>query len=60
MTRKAVVLVTTIEYMEKQVKKHRLNYEKESNRGVPQEMLENIKLKIKYYEDAVDALKKVS
>ena len=44
-------------YMEKQAKKHRLNYEREAARGVSAEMLQNIKNKIGYYEAAVEALR---
>lgn len=51
--------MTALEYMEKQVAKHRKNFEREGNRGVPAEMLNNIQLKIKYYEAAVEALKKM-
>lgn len=51
--------MTALEYMEKQLLKHRLNYDRESARGVPEEMLHNISLKIGYYEAAVEALKKV-
>lgn len=51
--------MTTLEYMEKQVAKHRANFEREGNRGVPTEMLNNIQMKIRYYEDAVEALRKV-
>lgn len=50
--------MTAIEYMEKQMQKHRMNYERESARGVPEEMLHNIALKICYYEAAINALKK--
>jgi hypothetical protein len=50
--------VTAIEYMEKQVQKHRLNYKRESKRGVTEEMLRNMEKKIGYYEAAVDALRK--
>lgn len=50
--------MTALEYMEKQLQKHRLNYEKESARGVPEEMLRNILLKIGYYVAAVEALKR--
>jgi hypothetical protein len=50
--------LTAIEYMEKQVQKHRLNYKRESERGVPEEMLRNMEKKIGYYEAAVDALRK--
>lgn len=49
--------MTALEYMEKQVHKHRMNYKRESSRGVSKEMLENIKKKIGYYEAAVEALK---
>jgi hypothetical protein len=49
--------MTALEYMEKQLQKHRLNYERESARGVPEEQLRNIEKKIGYYEAAVDALK---
>lgn len=51
--------MSALEYMEKQVEKHRKNFEREGNRGVPAEMLNNIQLKIRYYEDAVKALKKM-
>lgn len=49
--------MTTLEYMERQVKKHRINYEREAARGVPEEMLRNIQAKIGHYEAAVRALK---
>ena len=46
-----------IEYMEKQVRKHRQNFLREYDRGAPLEALENIKLKIQYYEAAAEALR---
>lgn len=49
--------MTSIEYMEKQLNKHKANYIRESNRGVPDKMLNDIKSKIDYYEQAVEALK---
>lgn len=49
--------MTALEYMEKQVQKHRMNYDRELARGVPEEQLNNIRAKIGYYEAAVDALK---
>ena len=49
--------MTTLEYMERQIKKHRINYGRESMRGAPDEILHNINLKIGYYEEAVNALK---
>lgn len=48
--------MTPLEYMKLQLKKHRLNYERELNRGVPEDMLNFIALKIGYYEAAVAAL----
>lgn len=47
-----------LEYMEKQLHKHRMNYKRESARGVSEEMLENIEKKIGYYEAAVEALRR--
>ena len=49
--------MTALEYMEKQVKKHQLSFCREFDRGAPDEVLENIKKKIGYYEAAVEALK---
>ena len=50
--------MTALEYMERQLEKHMLNYGRECLRGVPAEMLANIRLKIGYYQDAVEALRK--
>lgn len=50
--------LTALEYMEKQLQKHRLNHKRESERGVPKEMLRNIEKKIGYYEAAVEALER--
>ena len=50
--------MTALEYMEKQYNKHKANYIRESDRGAPEKMLNDIKLKIGYYEQAVEALKK--
>ena len=49
--------MTALEYMEKQVKKHTMNFEREFARNAPEEVLCNIALKINYYEEAVEALK---
>lgn len=49
--------MTALEYMEKQLRKHRMNYERELNRGVPEDMLFNIALKCGYYKAAADALR---
>lgn len=49
--------MTALEYMEKQYNKHKANYVREADRGVPEKMLNDIKLKIDYYKQAVEALK---
>jgi hypothetical protein len=49
--------LTALEYMERQLQKHEMNYEREANRGVPRAMLDNIEAKIGYYEAAVNALR---
>ena len=51
--------MTALEYMEKQLQKNRQNFIREFDRKAPAEVLENIKLKVGYYEDAVEALRKV-
>lgn len=50
--------MTALEYMKRQVDKHTANYEREKRRGVPGEVLENIKNKIGYYVEAVKALER--
>ena len=49
--------MTALEYMEKQVSKHSKDLFRETDRGAPQEVLDNIKLKIGYYKQAVEALR---
>lgn len=51
--------MAALEYMEKQVQKHRQNLIRELDRGVPKEVTDNIALKICYYTTAVEALRKV-
>ena len=51
--------MTALEYMEKQLLRHRLTYEREVARGVPEEQSNNILAKIGYYEKAVNALRVV-
>ena len=51
--------MTALEYMEKQVLKHSRNYECQTLRKAPKELLRNIEKKISYYKAAVEALKKV-
>lgn len=51
--------MTALEYMKRQVEKGYRNLESASRRpGVTEQELENIRLKIGYYEAAVKALKK--
>jgi DnaJ-domain-containing protein 1 len=50
--------MTALEYMEKQLIKNQQNYDIEEKRGAPEEMLNNIDKKIRYYQAAVDALRK--
>lgn len=52
--------MTALEYMEKCVQKHRINYNREVLRNVPEEMLQNIREKIGHYEAAVEALREVA
>lgn len=50
--------MTPLEYMERRIKKHRLDLEHESARRASPEVLENIRKKIGYYETAVEALRR--
>ena len=50
--------MTPLEYMEKQLQKHRRNYEFRSVGGTPEKMLNDILEKIRHYEAAVEALKR--
>ena len=49
--------MTALEYMEKQFQKHSHNYVREIKRGAPKEDCDNILLKVRYYAEAVEALK---
>lgn len=51
--------MTTLEYMERQIKKHKSTYSRESERNVPEEQLRNIEQKITHYEEAIEALKRI-
>ena len=52
--------MTALEYMEKQVEKHRANFQREALRGAPAEQLRNIREKIWHYQEAADALRAVT
>ena len=49
--------MTALEYMEKQLAKHKANYVRESNRNAPEKVLSDIQIKIGHYEAEVEALK---
>ena len=49
--------MTALEYMERQLKKHSMNLERERKRGAPEEVLDRIALKISYYEEAVEYMR---
>jgi hypothetical protein len=49
--------MTALEYMEKQVQKHKLILARENARCAPLEVLQNLRGKISYYEQAVEALR---
>lgn len=52
--------MTALYYMEKQLLKHSYNLGMEIARGAPEEVVENIRRKIGYYEEAVVALRTVA
>ena len=49
--------MTSLEYMERELRKNQRNYEREAARGVPEKMLADIREKIGHYKDAVEALR---
>ena len=51
--------MTALEYMEKQLRWNKRNYEMRSVGGAPEKMLNDILKKIGYYAAAVEALRKV-
>lgn len=51
--------MTSLEYMERKVVSHKLNFERQFSRGAPEEDLANIYAKIKFYKDAAEALRRV-
>ena len=50
--------MTALEYMKKQVEVNKKNYNRECERGASADALQNIKNKIRYYEEAVKAMEK--
>ena len=49
--------MTTLEFMEKELGKHKLNLERQTDRNAPIEDVENIKIKISHYEKVCELLK---
>lgn len=45
--------MTTLEFMGKQLMKHRADYERESKRGASEEILRNIDEKIYHYQTVI-------
>ena len=52
--------MTTLEYMQRQIVKHKLNHDREFARNAPEEVLANIRAKISHYTAAVEALEEVA
>lgn len=50
--------MTALQYMQKQLHRHKQNYKYELTRNAPDEVVRNIALKISYYSAAVAALQK--
>lgn len=50
--------MTTLEYMEKQLRKHEKDLEVERMRNAPSEVLGNIQKKIEHYKEVCDVLRK--
>lgn len=49
--------MTTLEYMEKELEKHKRNYECQVNRQAPEKDIENIRNKIEYYSEVCGILR---
>ena len=50
--------MTTLEFMEKELQKCKINMQKETQRNAPAEHVENIKKKVGYYTEVCDILRK--
>ena len=50
--------MTALEYMEKQISKHRANWIWAIERNAPEKDIENLWKKVCYYGEAIEALKK--
>lgn len=50
--------MTTLEFMEKELKKCKANLEQQTSRNAPMDNIENIKNKISHYEKVCELLKR--
>lgn len=49
--------MTTLEFMTKELNKHKLNLERQTGKNAPNEDVENLKIKISHYEKVCELLK---
>ena len=49
--------MTTLEYFQKELEKHKKNHERLVARNAPEQDIINVKTKISYYEGACESLK---
>ena len=49
--------MTTLEFMEKELKKHKVNLQMADDRNAPDDQIENIKIKIRHYTKVCTMLK---
>ena len=49
--------MTTLEFMERNLKQCRINLEQQTSRNAPADNIENIKIKISHYEKVCELLK---
>lgn len=49
--------MTTLEFMEKELRKHKLDLKRQTDRNAPIGDIENIKIKISHYEKVCELLK---
>jgi hypothetical protein len=48
--------MTTLEFMEKQLKRHTINHQKLIERGAPEREISDVERKISYYKDVCDLI----
>lgn len=50
----------TLEYMERELSRHKLNLERQTERNAPPEDIENLKKKVEYYTEVCNLLNKLN